>query len=200
MRWSSGVPGGPWGGPRGHQKRRCISWSVLGWSWEALGVFLEVWGDPWVSPERSTCCYFICFRVLSEMLCFPDSNQYLRKNLSKVPHQNLPKATEICKKGTLGRLLKNTSFSRAYFSANVLEKPPKQDVPPLTFGFTFQHFFGPGWPVSPRPPKTLFAIPFCCKNQENHASVYYLMRFCCIVFVCIHVHAQAFLCICFRLL
>ena len=32
-------------------------------------MFLEVWGDPWVSPERSKCCYFIGF-MFSEMRCF----------------------------------------------------------------------------------------------------------------------------------
>ena len=33
-------------------------------------MFLEVWGDPWVSPERSKCCYFVGFRWFSEMSCF----------------------------------------------------------------------------------------------------------------------------------
>ena len=33
--------------------------------------------------------------MVSEMLRFPDYNQYLRKNLSKVTHQNIPKAPEI---------------------------------------------------------------------------------------------------------
>ena len=33
-------------------------------------MILEVWGDPWVSPGRSECCYFICFRWYSEMSCF----------------------------------------------------------------------------------------------------------------------------------
>ena len=33
-------------------------------------MFLEVWGDPWVSPERSKCCYFVGFEALSEMSCF----------------------------------------------------------------------------------------------------------------------------------
>ena len=54
----------------GHQKRRWFSGGVLGWSWEALGVVLEVWGPPWVSPGRSTCCYFVGFRWFSEMSCF----------------------------------------------------------------------------------------------------------------------------------
>ena len=65
-----GVLGGPSGGPRGHQKRRWFSGGVLGWSWEALGVVLEVWGNPWVSPGRSECCYFVGFRWFSEMSCF----------------------------------------------------------------------------------------------------------------------------------
>ena len=33
-------------------------------------MFLEVLGDPWVSPERSKCCYFVSFRWFSELLCF----------------------------------------------------------------------------------------------------------------------------------
>ena len=44
--------------------------SVLGSSWGALGVILEVWGDPWISPGRSECCYFIGFEWYSEMSCF----------------------------------------------------------------------------------------------------------------------------------
>ena len=50
---SLGVLGGAWGVPRGHQKRRLFSGGVLGWSWEALGLFLEVLDHPWVSPEKS---------------------------------------------------------------------------------------------------------------------------------------------------
>ena len=65
-----GVLGGPWGGPRWHQKRRWISGGVLGQSWVALGVFLEVWGDPWVSPEMSKGCPFVGFRRFSDMSCF----------------------------------------------------------------------------------------------------------------------------------
>ena len=57
------VPGGP--------INRCCFWGA---SWdgsrEAFGVFLEVWGDPWVSPERSEGCYFVGFRWFSEMSCF----------------------------------------------------------------------------------------------------------------------------------
>ena len=57
------VPGGP--------INRCC---FLGASWdgsrEALGGFLKVWGDPWVSPEKSQGCFFVCFRRFSEMLCF----------------------------------------------------------------------------------------------------------------------------------
>ena len=75
------------------------------------------------------------------MLRFPDCNQYLRKKPLQSAQPKPPKRDRNLKKGTLGRLLKNTYFSRAYFSANVLEKPPKQDVPPVTFGLTFQHFF-----------------------------------------------------------
>ena len=44
--------------------------SVLGSSWEALGMILEVWCDPWISPGRSECCYFVGFRWYSEMSCF----------------------------------------------------------------------------------------------------------------------------------
>ena len=63
-----GVLGGllevPWG-------PLCVSWvvlgclggpgSVLGSSWRALGVILQVWGDPWISPGGSECCYFMRF-------------------------------------------------------------------------------------------------------------------------------------------
>ena len=44
--------------------------SVLGSSGGALGAILEVWGDPWISPGRSECCYFNGFRWYSEMSCF----------------------------------------------------------------------------------------------------------------------------------
>ena len=30
-------------------------------------MFLEVLGDPWDSPEKSKCCYFVGFRWFSEM-------------------------------------------------------------------------------------------------------------------------------------
>ena len=65
-----GALGGPLGASGEDQKQRLFSGSVLGWSWEAIKVFLEVWGDPWVSPARSECCYFLCFRRFSEMSCF----------------------------------------------------------------------------------------------------------------------------------
>ena len=46
----------------------------LGASWdgsrETLGVFLELWGDLWVSTERSEGCYFVGFRWFSEVSCF----------------------------------------------------------------------------------------------------------------------------------
>ena len=72
-----GVLGGPlevpWG-PLG------VSWEVLGRPWRpwehpgivlgALGVILEVWGDPWISPGMSECCNFVGFRWYSEMSCF----------------------------------------------------------------------------------------------------------------------------------
>ena len=50
--------------------------SVLGSSWGALGVILEVWGDPWISPGRSECCYFMGFRLYSEMSVFFDAFSY----------------------------------------------------------------------------------------------------------------------------
>ena len=55
--------GGPW-----------ASLEALGGSWDRpggpLGVILEVWGDPWISPGRSECCYFVGFRWYSELSCF----------------------------------------------------------------------------------------------------------------------------------
>ena len=46
----------------------------LGASWdgsrETLGVFLELWGDLWVSTERSEGCYFVGFSWFSEVSCF----------------------------------------------------------------------------------------------------------------------------------
>ena len=56
--------GGPWA------SLEALPGSVLGASWEALGVILEAWGDPWVSPGRSECCYFVGFRWFYEMSCF----------------------------------------------------------------------------------------------------------------------------------
>ena len=70
LRGSSGCLGGSFGASGEIQKQRLFSGSVLGWSWEAVKVFLEVWGDPWVSPARSECLYFVCFRRFSEMSCF----------------------------------------------------------------------------------------------------------------------------------
>ena len=56
--------GGPWASLE--------AGSVLGSSWGAIGVMLEVWGDPWISPGRSDCWYFVGFRWYSEMSCFFD--------------------------------------------------------------------------------------------------------------------------------
>ena len=33
-------------------------------------MFVEVLGDPWVSPERYKCCSFVGFRLLSDMSYF----------------------------------------------------------------------------------------------------------------------------------
>ena len=33
-------------------------------------MFLEVWGDPWVSPARSESFYFVGLRWFSEIACF----------------------------------------------------------------------------------------------------------------------------------
>ena len=69
-RTSLRVLGGPGVVPGGPINRCCF----LGASWdgsrEALGVFLEVWRDPWASPERSEGCFFIGFRWFSEVSCF----------------------------------------------------------------------------------------------------------------------------------
>jgi len=51
-------------------KRRWFSGGIRGWSWEALRLVLEVWGDPCVSPGRSECCNFPGFRWFSETSCF----------------------------------------------------------------------------------------------------------------------------------
>ena len=71
-RTSLRILGGPGVVPGGPINRCCF----LGASWdgsrEAFGVFLKVWGDPWVSPERSEGCYFFGFRWFSEMSCFFD--------------------------------------------------------------------------------------------------------------------------------
>ena len=99
-----------------------------------------------------------------------------------------------------GQASKKHLFFQSVLFSKCAWKGLEKGHPPLHFWSHFFGFFGPGWPVSPRPPKMPFAIRIDSYNHENHASVYYLMRFCCIVFVCIHVHAQAFLCICFRLL
>ena len=45
-------------------------WGRPGMVLGGLGVFLEVWGDPWVSPEMSKGCYFVGFRRFSDMSCF----------------------------------------------------------------------------------------------------------------------------------
>ena len=52
-------------------------------------MFLEVWGDPWVSPERSKCCYFVGFRWFSEMSCFlMISHRYLEVMLFSRTNKN----------------------------------------------------------------------------------------------------------------
>ena len=33
-------------------------------------MILEIWGDPWISPGMSECCYFVGFSWYSEMSCF----------------------------------------------------------------------------------------------------------------------------------
>ena len=137
--------------------------------------------------------------MLSEMLFFPDCNQYLRKNLSKVPHQSILKSSEIRKKHS-GQASKKLLFFQSVLFSKCARKGSQTRHTPLTFELTFELFFGPGWPVSPKPPRTLFAIQFCCKNHENHYLFTIPDVFCCILFVCTHVHGHAFLCNLFRLL
>ena len=68
-----GVFEGPWGslgrssgGPRGSlgeagrlPRQTMFFQSISGGSWRPLGVFLVLWGGPWVRPGRSECCCFI---------------------------------------------------------------------------------------------------------------------------------------------
>ena len=76
-----GMLGGPWGsfgGPLG--SFGCLlggplgvlvgPGNVMGSSWRARGVILEVWGDPWITPGRSECCYFVGVRLYYEVSCF----------------------------------------------------------------------------------------------------------------------------------
>ena len=58
------------------------------------------------------------------MLRFPDCNQYLRKNLSKVPHQSLPKTTEIWKKHFGQASKKHFFFESVLFSKCARKGPP----------------------------------------------------------------------------
>ena len=52
-------------------------------------MFLEVLGDPWVSPERSKCCYFIGFRWFSEMSWFlMFFHRYLKATLFSLKTKN----------------------------------------------------------------------------------------------------------------
>ena len=52
-------------------------------------MFLEVLGDPWVSPERLKCCYFMCFRWFSEMSCFlMFFHRYLKATLFSLKRKN----------------------------------------------------------------------------------------------------------------
>ena len=66
---SSGSPRGSSGGSKGTENAPNFLGASLERPGGALGVVLEVWGVPWVSPGRSECCYFICFRWFSGMLC-----------------------------------------------------------------------------------------------------------------------------------
>ena len=66
---SSG-PRGSLEGPRGTENARNFLGASLERPGDALGVVLEVWGDPWVSPGKAECCYVVAFRCFSEMSCF----------------------------------------------------------------------------------------------------------------------------------
>ena len=52
-------------------------------------MFLEVLGDPWDSPEKSKCCYFVGFRWFSEMSCFlMFFHRYLKATLFSLKTKN----------------------------------------------------------------------------------------------------------------
>ena len=52
-------------------------------------MFLEVLGDPWVSPEKLKCCYFFGFRWFSEMSCFlMFFHRYLKATLFSLKTKN----------------------------------------------------------------------------------------------------------------
>ena len=65
---SSGGPRGSSGGSKGTENASNFLGASLERPGGTLWVVLEVWGDPWVSPGRSECWYFIGFRLFSEML------------------------------------------------------------------------------------------------------------------------------------
>ena len=106
--------------------------------------------------------FFLFSLPVEEPKKFPDCNQYLCKNLCKVPHQGTPEASEIWKKHALARLTKTSLFPERTFQQMCLKRPSTKDTLRDNSGPTFKTCFGPGWPVSPRPQKTSFAIPFDC--------------------------------------
>ena len=63
-----GSLGRVWGGPLGSfegTKNGGCSWGASLGDWlkeyRSQNVFLEVLGHPWLSPEKSKYCYFVCF-------------------------------------------------------------------------------------------------------------------------------------------
>ena len=52
-------------------------------------MFLEVWGDPWVSPEKSKGCFFVGFGRFSEVSCFlMFFHRYLKAKLFSLKRKN----------------------------------------------------------------------------------------------------------------
>ena len=97
------------------------------------------------------------------MLRFPDCNQYLRKNLSKVFHQSPPKATEIWKKALWPGFQKTPILQERTFQQMCSKRPPNKTSPPLHLDSLFSSFSRLAGPCRPDTPKRYLLHHFAAK-------------------------------------
>ena len=138
------------------------------------------------------------------MLRFPDCNQYLRKNLFKVPDQSIPKASEIWNKALWPGFQKTPILQERTFQQMVRKGPQTRHAPRLHLDSLFSIFSDLAGPCRPDTPKRYLLYHFVAKKSSKSYigllfDAFLLHRFCLHTCACAS-SAQVFLCICCHLL